>query len=439
MLEYNQEQNQAVTPATNIPPQPVIDAQQKLQERLAVETKKPKWWLYVLLVLILVLLGSGGWWYYAKGQVMLLAKDMTWQWGTNYKMSQKIQIKLANIAELLGQNFTDADLKLESFMDVIGTNLEGQADLSFSSNKENANFILKYKKIDKTVYLGVDSQDEWLKMIPVDFNSTWLSLDQESIQSNPLLQGKPNDYMPNFKDWSEKNNVFLQTLKDQKLVILSDPHQTKEVAGTKLKKIDFKINPDKVSEFWLASIDVFADASKAIEIKKNFETYKTNEPENWSSMQDLIKTATFVFWVDTKSKSIQGIDFVVDNFDLKSKNEHLFNLTLNFSQTIESIEAKEISTPEIVMSLEDLMNVLMSSMTSSVPLNSECQDFDDPECAVLMTDTDNDGLSDMEENAIGTNPTVSDSDGDGYKDGEEVKNDYNPLGEGKLDMTQFTL
>lgn len=438
MLNYNSEQNSSVNTAPTVPAQPVIDIQQNIKDRLE-QAPKRKWWPYALLVFILVLLGSGGWWYYAKGQVMLLAKDMTWQWGTNYKMSQKIQIKLANIADLLGQNFTDADLKLDSFMDVIGTNLEGQADLSFSSNKESANFILKYKKIDKTVYLGVESQDEWLKMIPVDLNSTWLSLDQESIQSNPLLQGKPNDYMPNFKDWSEKNNAFLQTLKDQKLVILSDPHQTKEVAGTKLKKIDFKINPDKVSEFWLASIDAFADASKAIEMKKNFETYKTDEPENWASMQELVKTVTFVFWVDTKSKSIQGIDFVVDNFDLKSKNEHLFNLTLNFSQTIESIEAKEISAPETVMSLEDLMNVLMSGMTSAIPVNSECQDFNDPECAVLMTDLDSDGLSDMEENALGTNPAVADTDGDGYKDGEEVKNGYNPFGEGKLDMTQFTL
>ncbi len=50
-----------------------------------------------------------------------------------------------------------------------------------------------------------------------------------------------------------------------------------------------------------------------------------------------------------------------------------------------------------------------------------------------LVDSDNDGLSDWEESAIfGTNPLHVDSDGDSYLDGEEVQNGYNPLGPGKL-------
>ncbi|MDF1497959.1 MAG: hypothetical protein P1P85_01195 [Patescibacteria group bacterium] len=46
---------------------------------------------------------------------------------------------------------------------------------------------------------------------------------------------------------------------------------------------------------------------------------------------------------------------------------------------------------------------------------------------------DNDGLSDYEETSIyKTDPNKTDTDGDGYSDGDEVKNGYNPLGEGKL-------
>ncbi len=74
---------------------------------------------------------------------------------------------------------------------------------------------------------------------------------------------------------------------------------------------------------------------------------------------------------------------------------------------------------------------------------------------IEIQDTDQDGLSDQEERALGTNvynidsdndglfdreevktyktdPLNPDTDGDGYKDGEEVKNGYNPLGKGKL-------
>lgn len=48
-------------------------------------------------------------------------------------------------------------------------------------------------------------------------------------------------------------------------------------------------------------------------------------------------------------------------------------------------------------------------------------------------DTDGDGLSDREEfRVFGTDPLNPDTDGDGYLDGEEIKNGYNPKGEGKL-------
>jgi predicted small lipoprotein YifL len=48
-------------------------------------------------------------------------------------------------------------------------------------------------------------------------------------------------------------------------------------------------------------------------------------------------------------------------------------------------------------------------------------------------DTDGDGLSDYDEvKKWKTDPLKTDTDGDGYPDGEEVQNGYNPLGAGKL-------
>ncbi|HNU89793.1 MAG TPA: hypothetical protein PKJ11_00420 [bacterium] len=56
-----------------------------------------------------------------------------------------------------------------------------------------------------------------------------------------------------------------------------------------------------------------------------------------------------------------------------------------------------------------------------------------PEEVAVDLDSDQDGLSDADEiNIYGTNPLKSDTDGDGYLDGDEVKNGYNPLGEGSL-------
>lgn len=51
----------------------------------------------------------------------------------------------------------------------------------------------------------------------------------------------------------------------------------------------------------------------------------------------------------------------------------------------------------------------------------------------LKKDTDDDGLDDYQEVSVyGTNPLNPDSDGDTYKDGDEVKSGYNPLGDGKM-------
>lgn len=49
-------------------------------------------------------------------------------------------------------------------------------------------------------------------------------------------------------------------------------------------------------------------------------------------------------------------------------------------------------------------------------------------------DKDSDNLPDELEALFGTDPLNPDTDGDGYMDGVEIENEYNPLGEGKLDI-----
>lgn len=53
-----------------------------------------------------------------------------------------------------------------------------------------------------------------------------------------------------------------------------------------------------------------------------------------------------------------------------------------------------------------------------------------------FSDADNDGLSLKQEYLYLTDPFDADSDKDGHPDGEEIQNDYNPLGGGRLDRNK---
>lgn len=55
---------------------------------------------------------------------------------------------------------------------------------------------------------------------------------------------------------------------------------------------------------------------------------------------------------------------------------------------------------------------------------------------VAGEDTDNDGLPDNLENAIGTDLENSDTDGDGYNDRLEISNNFNPAGAGKTNIDE---
>lgn len=74
----------------------------------------------------------------------------------------------------------------------------------------------------------------------------------------------------------------------------------------------------------------------------------------------------------------------------------------------------------------------------NLPVDSDNDGLTDEEEAALGTnpesaDTDSDGLTDLEEvRNYGTDPTNPDTDGDGYLDGQEVEGGYNPNGPGML-------
>ena len=104
-------------------------------------------------------------------------------------------------------------------------------------------------------------------------------------------------------------------------------------------------------------------------------------------------------------------------------------------------QPKPVQTePEVTAPAEEIDNVVNQPIQPTVnqPVDSDQDGLTDEEEAALGTnsgdpDSDQDGLTDREEAKVyGTDPLKADTDGDGYPDGQEVKNGFNPKGPGKL-------
>jgi hypothetical protein len=106
------------------------------------------------------------------------------------------------------------------------------------------------------------------------------------------------------------------------------------------------------------------------------------------------------------------------------------------------------TTPATVASTSEIIattsSALIASSTSGLALPDVLKEESSPEDEIAeenlddnedpdnIIDSDQDGLSDLEEREYGTEIDNPDSDGDGFLDGDEVKSGFNPLGEGKL-------
>ncbi|MDD4271587.1 MAG: hypothetical protein PHF50_02170 [Patescibacteria group bacterium] len=104
-----------------------------------------------------------------------------------------------------------------------------------------------------------------------------------------------------------------------------------------------------------------------------------------------------------------------------------------------SQEANSQITPEVAApAAENNAAAQLEQPAVTQPVDSDQDGLTDEEEVALGTspgnpDTDNDGLTDREEVKVyNTDPLNPDSDGDTYQDGQEVKGGFDPKGPGKL-------
>jgi len=114
------------------------------------------------------------------------------------------------------------------------------------------------------------------------------------------------------------------------------------------------------------------------------------------------KTEEYQATINTQAQSLQGYQQFRN--DLGADNANIFNTLVQLG---------------VGTSNKDLSKIMVADWN----LNNS-------------TDTDKDGLSDVVEVSLGTDPTKADTDGDKFSDKDEILKGYNPLGAGKLPLSE---
>ena len=223
---------------------------------------------------------------------------------------------------------------------------------------------------------------------------------------------------------------------------LSEPLLTLEQEQTLRKKllseevfVLTKLKDDEIGGQAMHHFRYDVNMQAVQKIIKDTQTVMTNE-QAVVTLQDLLARMEELnilvegeLWVGKEDYQLYKITMkseIANQQSAEGKVVGTFTLSLNIS---EHNKAQNIIAPSDYSTIQELLEELFSTpMFGATPTDSLFM----PDSSVVEIDSDNDGLVDDLERLYGSDPNNPDTDGDGFTDYEEVLNDYNPNGEGKL-------
>jgi hypothetical protein len=146
---------------------------------------------------------------------------------------------------------------------------------------------------------------------------------------------------------------------------------------------------------------------------------------------------SYVFIIKPQSKSNVLIE---EQIDEENKVEEIKNGEIKEEDILATSTSSEAKSPDKIDIEDDNKSNIATSSDEFIE-DSDDQNQNNEEIIDFLPvlDSDDDGLSDDEEEALGTNPNKADSDDDGYSDLAEIQNAYDPTGSGRLDESSFLI
>lgn len=153
----------------------------------------------------------------------------------------------------------------------------------------------------------------------------------------------------------------------------------------------------------------------------------------------LLVSVGFLYWYITKPGAGPETDIINISEHQEKINKEKVESEEKIEEEKKIIKIEKIEEEEEVNEGNTNLNATSSipviiTASSSKATSSKPTELSSSTPAVIKTaiDTDSDGLTDIEEALLDSNPRAFDSDSDGYTDISELKNLYNPAGGGSL-------
>lgn len=223
-------------------------------------------------------------------------------------------------------------------------------------------------------------------------NNQWIVFDNRDSQytnivedGNPIFDVTALTSSIDNAEWARLQEVLIES----QFIQLGNSLGKEDLNGKLFNHYPFTINTEELQNA----------------ISSVINTLGVNHPV--VTMLAALENAEGSLWVNTSNFQIGKIEIEHLSAMISGSEEPVIT-TLTFSDYNEGVE---IDFPSEAVTLD------------GVQVNTVQEDAED---------SDDDGLSDEEEREFGTDPNNADTDADGFLDGDEVKNGFNPLGDGRF-------
>ena len=340
---------------------------------------------------------------------------------TSVKYSGKFTIPMGNMALSIPKD--DKDLSLtENASNTLTINLSGAFKLegqkpnfqiAVTSNVLDQNVGIEERTINNQGYLKLDIP--FLSLIKLDFlQNKWIAIDPQKIFEKFGLQNtlQTQSLTPSPEQITKIKQAFQET----NFITVAQKLPGENINGHNTYHYKFIINKDGITEL-IKTINAISD--------KNPITESQIDQSN-QALDTTSKAFTGEIWIGKDDFLIYRINGVTTINQTIITNSIEFN---NYNQ------AQQIETPEMAESIGQIFLSLATGSLSKdfAELTKNIKISDKKIVTTGTKDSDKDGLPDWLEKIYGTNPHNSDSDHDEFTDIKEIKNGYNPMGDGKLD------